>query len=416
MRIVFFAQCMPDPCGAFFHDVILSRALQARGHSVHWVTVGKKFPREGVYKNLNFSFYENAGKVLNSADILCCPHFPFLPFVRKLNEAYEKPIMVTMHYGEDTLYIENCPRTGKWAEFLYFVSPHIEKNVRSMCNINPSFIETGQVRPMFLEQDITLFSPPNRPTGECITLINANVLKGLNVLIDLAKRFPERKFLGVKPYYNVVKVPTDIKNIEWMDLQDDIRTVLAKTKILIVPSLYESWGRVAFEAMYNGIPVLYTKPAEGLNNYKSGSTEGMQDWIQDNGFACNRTNLDDWIDSIHQLDDPEVYSEYSDRAFKCTRDMDIFSEIPRIEQKLFEYATKYPSPNKSKGAEVVQQSQKTMGINSLMGGIRMPRQRMVTQHPVQQSVQQPVQQRVLHQPQQRMSSLGIPGGRFGMKR
>jgi glycosyltransferase involved in cell wall biosynthesis len=234
-------------------------------------------------------------------------------------------------------------------------------------------------------------------------------LKGLQVLIDLAKRFPDRKFLGVKPYYNVVKVPTDIKNIEWMDLQDDIRTILAKTKILIVPSLYESWGRVAFEAMYNGIPVLYTKPAEGLNNFKSGSTEGMRDWIQDNGFACNRSNLDDWIDAIHQLDDPEVYTEYSDRAFKCTRDMDIFSEVPRIEQKLFEYATKYPSPSKSKGNETVQPSQKNMSINSFS---RMSRQRMVPQQKVIPQIQQHVQT----QPQPRMSSLGIPGGRFGMKR
>jgi glycosyltransferase involved in cell wall biosynthesis len=413
MKVIFFAQMMPDPCGAFFHDVILSRALQARGHSVHWITVGKKFPRQGVYKGLNFSFYENSGKVIASADILCCPHFPFLPMVRKLNEAYEKPIMVTMHYGEDTLYIENCPRAGNWAEFLYFVSPHIEQNVRSICKINPCFIETGLVRPMFLEQDITLFTPPNRPTGDCITLINANLLKGVGVLIDLAKRFPDRKFLGVKPYYNIIQVPNDIKNIEWMDLQDDIRTVLAKTKILLVPSMYESWGRVAFEAMYNGIPVMYTKPAEGLNGYKSGSTEGMRDWIQDNGLACDRTNVDEWIEAIQKLDDPEVYNEYSDRGFKCTRDMDIFSEVARIEHKLFEYSTKFPSPNKSKGTEIPV-APKNKGINSFMGmgGIRLPRRVQAPQQVIQQQPQQ-----VIQQPQTRqMSSLGIPAGRFGMRR
>ena len=222
----------------------------------------------------------------------------------------------------------------------------------------------------------------------------------------------------MKPYYNIIQVPTDIKNIEWMDLQDDIRNVLAKTKILLVPSLYESWGRVAFEAMYNGIPVMYTKPAEGLNGYKSGSTEGMRDWIQDNGFACDRTNIDEWIEAIQKLDDPVVYNEYSDRAFKCTRDMDIFSEVARIENKLFEYSTKFAAPNKSKGTELPSQPQKKMGINSFMGlgGIRLPRQRVVQQQVPQQQVPQQQIPQQPQQPQPRMSSLGIPGGRFGMRR
>jgi hypothetical protein len=365
MRVLFFAQVMPDPCGAFFHDIILARSLQARGHSVHFITVGAKFPRKGVFRGIPFSYFEVSGNEMQGADIYCCPHYPFLPFVRKLNERYEKPIAVTMHYGEDTDAIANCKRSGNWAEFLWFVSPHIQEKVSASIKISPSFIETGIVRPTFIENEISM---GGAPTGECITLINANVLKGVQIFIELAKRFPDRKFLGVKPYYNKIIVPTDLKNIEWIDIQDDIRTVLSKTRILVVPSAYESWGRVAFEAMYNGIPVLYTKPVSGASGFKTGSTEGMRDWIQDNGIQCDRTTLDDWVKGIQGLDDPEVYADYSERAIKCTREMDIFSEIPRIEGKLFEFSKKFAAPNKSKGEDTPVAAPRKAGVNRFMGG------------------------------------------------
>ena len=372
MRVVFFAQHMPDPCGAFFHDVVLAQALQARGHQVFFVTVVTKFPRKGVYRGIPFAFYENAGAELGAADVWCSPHFPFMGAVRRLNERFEKPIVVTMHFGEERKFIENCTRAGKWAEFLWFVSEHIKQNVLSTTTLAPCFVDTHVVRPHFVENQIKMWEPPQRPTGDCITLINANILKGAPLFVEMAKRFPDRKFLGVRPYYKAIPLP-DVPNIEWVDIQDDIRTIMSKTRILMVPSYYESWGRVAFEAMYNGIPVLYTQPfKEEQMGYKSGTTEGMRDWIQDNGIACDLKNPDDWQAAILKLDDPEVYNDYSDRAYKCTRDMDIFSEVDKTESLFMEYAMKHRAPSKSKSDTPTPQPSALVGPMRFMATGRAP--------------------------------------------
>lgn len=414
MRIVFFCNFMPDPCGAFFHDVILARALQARGHQVAFVVTHTKHPRSGVYRGIPFYNYQVAGAVLNGSDIWSTPHNPILPLVRKINEQYEKPLVVNMHYGEDLLHIATCPRSGKWAEFLWIVSDHCKEKILNKITPAPSFVDLRVFKPAFIQNEVVIYDGPNKTEGDCITLINANLLKGLGVLVELAQRFPNRKFLGVRPYYNRVAVP-NLPNIEWMDLQDDIRTVLAKTRVLIVPSVYESWGRVAFEAMYNGIPVLYTKPlTNGASpGFVTGSTEGMAAWISDNGIPCDRTNLDDWVTGIQTLDDPEVYADYSNRAWNCTHDMNAFEEIPTVEQKFFEYATKYVAPKKTKGEDAPAMNRGPQMPNRFMGGagIRMPARR-----PVQAQAAPPQPQVRPGPPAPRTSSLGLPGGRFGMRR
>ena len=410
MRIVFFAQGMPDPCGAFFHDVILARALQAKGHSVTFVTTATKFPKRGVYRGLPFVHYEVSGRELETADLWSTPHNPMLPFVRKLNNTYEKPLVVNMHYGEDRQHIEKCVRHGNWAEFLWFVSDHIRQKVLDTITPAPSFKDMYTFRPTFIESDVRLYTAPQRPEGDCITLINANLLKGVGIFLDMAKRFPTKKFLGVKPYYNVIDVP-NYPNVEWMTLQDDIRVVLAKTRILMVPSLYESWGRVAFEAMFNGIPVLYTKPVADATNYATGSTEGMRDWIGDNGIQCRRDSPDDWVAAINLLDSPSEYNKYSEKAYRCTEGLNLFSEIPTIEQKFLSYATQHPAPIKSKSAKMDSASFGVgQGPNRFMsGGMRR-------QMPVAQAAAPSADPAAAAPAVQRPAGLSFRGGRFGVRR
>jgi len=181
----------------------------------------------------------------------------------------------------------------------------------------------------------------------------------------------------------------------------------------LVPSLYESWGRVAFEAMYNGIPVLYTKPlppnTPGVN-YKSGTTEGMAAWIGDNGIACVRSSEVDWVAAINALEDSETYNTYSDKAFQCTRDLNIFAEYANVEQKFIGYATKYGSRPKTKGEDKPAAQQ---GINRFMAGGFRPIARM-QQPPKPNPSPQPAAPSA--RPAPRQPSFGLVGGRFGMKR
>jgi glycosyltransferase involved in cell wall biosynthesis len=345
MKVVFFAQIIPDPCGAFFHDVAIAKELQRRGHTVTFVTINRgRSGIRGVYRNLPWVYYTNAENELNGAGVWSTPHFPIINIVRRLNERFQKPLVTTMHFGEDVNNIAPYQRAGKWADILWIISNHIRNHIVNTVSISPTFRAVEAIRPAMLENEIKFNEKGTLPTGDCITLINANFLKGIALFLELAGRFPDRKFLGVRPYYNRIAVPENIPNIEWIDIQDDIRVVLQRTRILLVPSFYESWGRVAFEAMYNGIPVLYSNPMskDSPNNTRpSGTTEGMKEWIGDSQYALDYFKIDDWVDTVNQLDDLHTYADASRRAYEQTYTMNMFADIDDIERKFQEYAVQF---------------------------------------------------------------------------
>jgi glycosyltransferase involved in cell wall biosynthesis len=200
-----------------------------------------------------------------------------------------------------------------------------------------------------IENEVKFQERGTPPPGKYVTLINANILKGLPLFIELATRMPKIKFMGVRPYYNKIVVPENIPNIKWIDAQDDIRDIMRETRILLVTSLYESWGRVAFEAMYNGIPVLHTKPMDGTdvaNTRESGSTEGMCEWIAGSQLMLDYNKLQEWISAVKTLsENPEEYAKYSKQAYDTAYGLNIFNDINDVEQKMFDYGTRFaPAP------------------------------------------------------------------------
>lgn len=94
---------------------------------------------------------------------------------------------------------------------------------------------------------------------EYITLINLSdgtapwYDKGYRVFYEMARRFPDQKFLGVEGAYGV-QHHEDLPNVTILPHQNNILQVYRKTKLLLVPSTVESFGRVAVEAAASGIP------------------------------------------------------------------------------------------------------------------------------------------------------------------
>jgi glycosyltransferase involved in cell wall biosynthesis len=359
MRVLFFANKMPDLCGAFLHDIDLATEFQKRGHSVSFLTI--KIPSEGFqggyYRGFRFMHYTAAGGLLESSDIWICPHSPILPDVRKANSrGYNRPLVATCHFdGNYTAITGNW--NPKWNEMLLFINGVMEPNYRKNIVPWPSNItRTDVIRPIMHRDKITI---PEPFSGEYITLINANQNKGVHIFIDLAKRMPDRKFLGILPYYGEKQLPLSPSNIDWIPFDDDIRTILRKTRILLVPSYYESFGRIAVEAMYNGIPVLYSKPL-AKPRYPGGSTEGVEEWIKPAGISCERDNPDEWMTLIASLDDQETYNNRSEVVKQHIRDMNLFTEASRVaglvEQFVRENPVKIQTPQ-SKQQESVQTPQ-----------------------------------------------------------
>lgn len=341
MKVLFFANRMPDLCGAFLHDIDLGIELQKRGHQVVFMTI--KIPKEGVsggtYRGFRFMHYTAGSSFLDTSDVWICPHSPILPDVRKINSrGYNRPIIATCHFDGNYNAIRNMSGTG-WSEMLCFINKIMETNYRKNITPWPSQIRrTETIRPLMHREKIEITEPFQ---GDCITLVNANQNKGVHVFIDLAKRMPDRKFLGVIPYYGEKQLPPSPGNIEWVPFDDDIRNILKRTRTLLVPSYYESFGRIAVEAMLNRIPVLYSKPVE-KSLYPGGSTEGLEEWIRPAGIACERENTESWIDAIKTLDDEETYTQKGQASREHIEAMNIFSEATRIAGLVEDFSRENP--------------------------------------------------------------------------
>jgi len=366
MRLVFFAGRMPDLCGAFLHDIHLATELQRRGHEIIFLTV-IDIPKEGVnggmYRGFRYMHYSAGGRYLDVSEGWICPHFPSLPEVRRLNRrGYNRPILTTCHYdGSYPALITNNPgRDIRWVEMVMFINSTMESNFRK--NVNPwppNVTRTTIVRPLMHEDKIRIDEPFQ---GDCITIVNANQNKGINQFIEIAKRMPERKFLAVIPYYGELQPPPAPSNVEWIPFDDDVRNILKRTRILLMPSYYESFGRIAVEAMYNGIPVIYSKPAIKPKNI-TGSTEGMEEWIKPAGIPCERENIDEWLDHIISLDDETVYTNRCQVVKEHIYSMNLFTEVTRVselvEQFVRENPVKIQTPQ-SKQQESIQTPQQTV--------------------------------------------------------
>lgn len=334
---------MPDLCGAFLHDIDLGLELQRRGHQVVFltITVPKIGYRPGNYRGFTYTHYTSGEQYLSAGDVFLCPHSPILPEVRKINSrAYNRPLIATCHFdGNYTALTRNF--NPDLNEMILFINAVMQPNYRKNIVPWPSSIKRTEVIRPIMHREKIVISEPFR--GDSITLINANVNKGVQQFVDIARAMPTHKFLAVLPYYGEKQVPPAPGNVTWVPFDDDIRTILKRTRILLMPSYYESFGRVAVESMINGIPVLYSKPNPN-SIYPGGSTEGVSAWIGDAGISCDRDVISEWVSEIKALDNEDTYAARSERVKHHIDSMNLFSEASRIAGLVEDFSKAHPPP------------------------------------------------------------------------
>lgn len=140
--------------------------------------------------------------------------------------------------------------------------------------------------------------------GDHITLINLSADKGAATFYALAERFPDRCFLGVTGAYGE-QILRDLPNVEIVPHMpaDRMRDeVYARTRILLMPSKHESWGRVGVEAMASGIPVI------------ASPTAGLRESLGDAGTFCEPGDIDAWAAELQRLTDGRKWRAASRKA------------------------------------------------------------------------------------------------------
>jgi glycosyltransferase involved in cell wall biosynthesis len=156
-------------------------------------------------------------------------------------------------------------------------------------------------------------------TGDKITLINLNKNKGGEIFYEIAKALPNKQFLGVQGSYDSQLVQ-NLHNVTYIPNTPDIMIVYRQTRILLMPSEYESWGMVATEAMCSGIPVICTE------------TPGLKENCGKAGiYVKDRNNIKAWVKAITELDDEKNYAAASRKAKARSREHDPRETLDKFE-------------------------------------------------------------------------------------
>jgi glycosyltransferase involved in cell wall biosynthesis len=143
-----------------------------------------------------------------------------------------------------------------------------------------------------------------------VTLVNlwngtGETGKGAHILYGLAKEMPDVNFMGVVGGYGHQDV-REVSNVHIQPHTSDIlKDVYARTRVLLMPSKYESFGRVAIEGAASGIPTI------------ANPTEGLMEALGPGGLFCPLEDLNAWKRTLRcLLDNPATYREESTYALE----------------------------------------------------------------------------------------------------
>lgn len=170
--------------------------------------------------------------------------------------------------------------------------------------------------------------------GESITLINLNRDKGVEIWSRLAQHFKNRHFLGVTGGHGNQITWGHPDNCEIIPHSRFMREeVWSRTKILLVPSVYESYGMVAAEACASGIPVIATP------------TPGLQESLSWAGSFAQRGNVAQWVAQLRKLlEVPGEWEAASERSRQRSIELNPEPELAQFVQAMEELAGVHAVP------------------------------------------------------------------------
>lgn len=140
-------------------------------------------------------------------------------------------------------------------------------------------------------------------TGSATTLVNLQENKGIDTFRKLTEVLPDFPFLGVVGTHGLQALSDWSDNVEIFPTTQDMRDVWRKTRVILMPSEYESYGMVAAEACVNGIPVI------------AHPTPGLVECLGWAGIFVQRDDVEGYARVLNQLyTDPEFYRVASESS------------------------------------------------------------------------------------------------------
>lgn len=277
------------------------RPLIERGHrATVWLShpgeLSKSYEIDGV-KVVPYQQGIDFAAEIQKSDLLLS-HFENVPIMSTLSKSYNIPVVAICHDNFPTSF-----HNAAGADLVVYNSEWIRRDGEIFYSRYPrEFLpkQTVVVRPPVFAEDY------RTEPGDCVTLVNLNSDKGGGIFWQIAAWMPELNFLGVcGAYGEQVKPPMRLSNCEVISGvtgKDMSARVYNRSRIMLMPSLYESWGRVAIEACASGIPVV------------AHPTPGLVESLGSAGIFAYRDDLNAWVHALESLRDPKNWEQASRRA------------------------------------------------------------------------------------------------------
>jgi len=185
--------------------------------------------------------------------------------------------------------------------------------------------------------DLEAYRTPRRE--ELVTMINPIPVKGVEIALALAAALPEQQFLFVEGWGTdpaTVQRIEHLPNAVYLRKQLDMRTVYARTRVLLVPSQWqEAFGRVVVEAQASGIPVIASR------------TGGLPEAVGDGGILIDdHRDPARWLSALRGLlEDRNAWAPLSAKAIENTRRFELARELPRLIEILTASSTRPARPD-----------------------------------------------------------------------
>lgn len=326
----------PHHCaGAELYIHNLSKYLISKGHQVRCLLNEAKM--HNIVEIFEYEGVEIFPPGINQMDIfrwadICLTHLGYAPWSLGVCGASEvnKPCVFISHNTWKYDSVVQRP----WAKVIY--------NSEAMRDILKYDNESVVLHPPCDFREYDLGKDPKE--NEFITIVNVNKNKGGKIFFNIAKAMPERKFLAVRGAYDP-QWEESLPNVTLIDNTPNIKEIYAKTRVLLMPSKYESWGMCATEAMCNGIPVIYN-PTFGLSENVGmngipvetfNPTYVDPDAENNENQGLDPEGAERWVRAIKSLDHWRAYKKYSDLGRKRSRELDPQKELQEVENHLLKW-------------------------------------------------------------------------------
>jgi len=310
MRVLFSVHLYPPKhnCGGemFIHN--MAKYLISKGHQCRVLLHQAK--RYGITQTYNFEGVEvwpaarQLENHINWADRVFT-HLEYTNWTAHICKIYKKPVFFIVHNTRRYA----CADDGRIPMNIIYNSQYAADLLKYP---HPSMVLRPPVD--YRKYDVCLEPINNR----FISLINLNANKGGHIFYEIARRMPDKMFMGIRGSYDE-QIIERLPNVMILENSPYILPIYQQTRILLMPSEYESWGMTCTEAMCNGIPVICSP------------TFGLKENAGEAGIFVDRNDVDGWVREIRRLDNKKTYLRQSEICKHRSRELDPLKGYQELE-------------------------------------------------------------------------------------